>query len=108
MEAKVRVLSDPARRLTKAFAESKTKLAATLVVATLLQTRAPTGKRGGPAAGLLLSSPTMFQVMGVTVSAASAASGARRAQTSRTRTERFRRIAAGSFSCRVARPIAAC
>src|SRR5262245_16445448 len=72
MEAMLIVLSEPARRLTFAFAESNTKLTATLVVATLLQTRAPTGKRCGPAAGLLLSRPTMFHVTGVTVSVAKA------------------------------------
>ena len=64
--------SDPARRLTLAFAESQFQLTATLVVATLLQTRAPTGKNFGPAVGLLLSRPTTFQVRGVTVSVACA------------------------------------
>src|SRR5438034_4156112 len=66
------VLSDPARRLTFALAESNTKLTATLVVATLLQTRVPTGKNRGPEVGLLLSRPITFQVRGVTVSAACA------------------------------------
>jgi hypothetical protein len=50
-----------------AFAVSQVQLTATLLVATLLQTRAPTGKNLGPAAGLLLSSPTTFHVRGVTV-----------------------------------------
>src|SRR6478752_5991739 len=67
------VLSEPARRLTLALAESQTKLTATFVVAVVLQTRAPTGNRCGPVAGLLLSSPMTFQVSGVTFNAADAA-----------------------------------
>jgi hypothetical protein len=51
-----------------AFAESQTQVTRTFVVATLLHTRAPMGNRLGPAAGLLLSSPMTFQVIGVTVS----------------------------------------
>ena len=39
-------------------------LRSTFVVATLLQTRVPTGKNRGPEVGLLLSRPTTFQVTG--------------------------------------------
>ena len=53
--------------MTYALAESQDHVTATFVVATLLQTRAPTGKFFGPAAGLLLSSPTTFHVIGVAV-----------------------------------------
>ena len=63
------------------FAESQTQLAVTLVMAALLQTRAPTGKDFGPLTGLLLSSPTTLNVIGLTVSAASAKLGASRART---------------------------
>jgi len=58
-----------------AFDESHTQLTNTLEVATLLQTRTPTGKRYGPLAGVLLSRPIMFHVMGVTVSVVAAATG---------------------------------
>jgi hypothetical protein len=68
--------SDPGRRLTKALGESQTKSTVTLVVAVVLQTRAPTGKNSGPVAGVLLSSPTMFQVSGVTDRAAAAGDAA--------------------------------
>jgi hypothetical protein len=67
--------------LTFAFAESQIQLTATLVVATLLQTRAPTGKSFGPEVGLLLSRPTTFQVIGVTVSVAWANIGTIRPKT---------------------------
>src|ERR1700686_4914423 len=67
--------SDPARRLMFALAESQTQLTATLVVAVELQTRAPTGKNRGPVAGLLLSSPITFHVMGVALRAAFAEAG---------------------------------
>jgi hypothetical protein len=63
------------------FAESHTQVAVTLVVATLLQTRAPIGKNFGPLAGVLLSSPTTLNVIGVTVSVALAKTGASRAST---------------------------
>src|SRR6185503_7482506 len=56
--------------------ESQTSCTETLLVAPVLQTRAPIGKFCGPAAGLLLSRPTTFQVSGVTLSVACAASGA--------------------------------
>jgi hypothetical protein len=46
-----------------------------LVAGVVLQTRAPIGKFCGPDAGLLLSSPTTFQVSGVTLSVASAIAG---------------------------------
>src|ERR1700693_2805714 len=78
---RVIVLSDPERRLTFAFAESQIQLTATLVVAALLQTRAPTGKSFGPDNGLLLSRPTTFQVIGVTVSVAWAKTGTNRPKT---------------------------
>ncbi len=55
-----------------------------LPVATLLQTRAPTGKFFGPVAGLLLSSPMTFHVSGVTVSAACANNGVASRQTKAT------------------------
>src|SRR5438105_1111031 len=87
-------LGDPARRLTFAFAESKTKFTATLVVATLLQMRAPTGKNRGPLGGLLLSSPTTFQVRGVIVKVGTAKSGRARtaeAVRARSRTDREQR-----------------
>src|SRR6266508_2761366 len=90
MAGRLMPLRERARRSTFAFAVSKTKLTATLVVATLLQTRAPTGKRCGPAAGLLLSRPMMFQVIGETVSVACAASGV--SSTKRTDVKRFKRI----------------
>ena len=67
--------SDPARRLMCGLAESQVQVALTLVVATLLQIRAPTGKCFGPLAGSLLSRPMTFQVIGVTVSAAWARAG---------------------------------
>src|SRR4051794_41002828 len=73
-------LGEPARRLTLALAESKTKLTATFVVATLLQTRAPTGKNRGPLGGLLLSRPTTFQETGAIVSVGTAKSGRARAR----------------------------
>src|SRR5207253_4869536 len=60
-------LSEPPRILIFAFAESHTRVTVTLVVATLLQTRVPTGKNVGPVVGLLLSRPMMFHVIGVTV-----------------------------------------
>ncbi len=47
--------------------ESHDHVTATFDVATLLQTWTPTGKSFGPAAGLLLSSPTTFHVIGVAV-----------------------------------------
>lgn len=72
MDGIVIVLSEPGRRLTFGLAESKTQFTATLVVATLLQTRAPTGKFLGPEVGLLLSSPITFHVIGVTVRVAEA------------------------------------
>jgi hypothetical protein len=64
------VSSDPLRRLIYdgVSGKSHTKLTiAVVVVAALLQTRAPTGKYFGPEPGLLLSNPMMFQVSGVTV-----------------------------------------
>src|SRR3569832_1710566 len=67
IEGSTSELGDPGRRFTFGFAESQTKLTETFVVATLLHTRAPTGKSLGPAAGLLLSRPTTFQVSGATV-----------------------------------------
>src|SRR6266566_489885 len=75
------MLSDPGRRLTFAFAESQIHLTSTFVVAILLQTRAPTGKSFGPDKGLLLSRPTTFQVIGVTVSVAWAETGTNRPKT---------------------------
>src|SRR5215212_6687393 len=72
MEEIVIGFSEPGRRLMNAFVESKTKFTATLVVATLLHTRAPTGKLFGPDSTSLLSRPTTFQVIGVIVSAACA------------------------------------
>src|SRR5947209_20503161 len=71
------VVSDPARRSTNGFVVSQTNVTATLAVATLLQMRVPTGKFAGPAAGLLLSSPTTFHAIGaaVNVVAACAATG---------------------------------
>src|SRR5438034_2392183 len=107
MAGRLMMLSEPARRLTFAFAESKRKLTATFVVATLLQTRAPMGKRCGPLAGLLLSRPMTFQVIGVTVSVAFAAMGAKmKAITSRA--ERFDGIGASPlFSCRFVNRFAA-
>src|SRR5512146_331498 len=88
MLASVIELSEPARRLMFAFAVSQVQLTATFVVATLLQTRAPTGKNSGPEAGLLLSSPTTFQVSGVTVSVAWAAIGKTRPAKPATSTRR--------------------
>src|SRR5882672_1990092 len=87
-------LGDPARRLTFPLAESKTKFTPTFVVATLLQTRAPTGKNRGPLGGLLLSRPTTFQETGVIVSVGTAKSGrarAREAVKARSRREREQR-----------------
>src|SRR6266446_7819519 len=81
MLARVIVLSEPERRLTLTFAESQFQLTPTLVVATLLQTRAPTGKSFGPEVGLLLSRPTTFHVIGVTVSVAWAKTGTNRPKT---------------------------
>ena len=62
--------NDPGRRLMLGFAESHDQTTDTPAVAALLQMRAPTGKRFGPVAGLLLSSPITFQVIGATVRAA--------------------------------------
>src|SRR3954468_17146510 len=78
------VLSEPARRSTKALAESQTKVTATLVVATLLQIRAPTGKFAGPVAGLLLSSPMTFHAIGATVNVVTACAAAGRRNASNT------------------------
>src|SRR3954452_68740 len=69
---------DPGRRLMFALGESQTHVAITFDVAALLQTRPPTGKNCGPAAGLLLSIPTTFHVMGVPVNVAVATAGANR------------------------------
>ena len=63
---------------------SLTPVTLTLVVATLLQTRAPTGKRCGPVAGLLLSRPMTFQLSGVTVREALAGTAVARASVKRT------------------------
>src|SRR5437763_9681306 len=82
MDAMLIEASDPARRLMLALGESQTQLTVTLEAAVVLQTRAPTGKKRGPVAGLLLSSPITFQVMGVTLSAAIACTGARNARAS--------------------------
>ena len=70
--------SDPGRRLMLALAESNDHATETFVVATLLQTRIPTGKSLGPEGGLLLSSPMVFQLIGVTVKVAPAGAAARR------------------------------
>src|SRR3954469_11049306 len=78
------VLSEPARRSTKALAESQTKVTATLVVATLLQMRAPTGKFAGPVAGLLLSSPMTFHAIGEAVNVVAACAAAGRSNASNT------------------------
>src|SRR5215472_3055092 len=75
------LLNEPGRRLTFAFGESQFQLTVTLVVATLLHTRAPTGKFFGPDGGLLLSRPMTFQVIGVTVSVACANIGTNRPRT---------------------------
>ncbi len=85
------VLSEPVRRLTFALAESNTKFTATLVVATLLHTRAPTGKLCGPAVGLLLSRPITFQVIGETVRVACAEARGSSPAMSATRARRKRR-----------------
>src|SRR5436309_1636845 len=69
-------VSDPARRSTNGFAESHTNVTVTLVVATLLHTRAPTGKFAGPVAGLLLSRPTTFHAIGATVNVVAACAAA--------------------------------
>jgi hypothetical protein len=63
------VVNVPGRLLMKAFAESQTTVAVTLVAGAspVLQTRAPTGKLFGPTLTLLLSKPMIFQVMGVIV-----------------------------------------
>ena len=73
------VLSDPGRRLMLGLAESHDHTTETALVATSLQTRAPTGKWFGPAAGLLLSRPMTFQVIGVAVSVANAGDAERKA-----------------------------
>src|SRR6185369_15500603 len=80
----VKVLGDPVRRLTFAFALSQMWLTATLVVATSLQTRAPTGKNFGPDVGLLLSRPMTFHVSGVTVRFAKAGNAKMKARTTHT------------------------
>jgi hypothetical protein len=77
MDGIVIVLSEPGRRLMFGLTESQFQTTATEAVATLLQTRTPTGKWLGPEAGLLLSSPITFQVMGPTFSVALAGAAAR-------------------------------
>src|SRR3954451_10466779 len=78
------VVSEPARRSTNGFAVSHTNVTATLVVATLLQMRAPTGKFAGPVAGLLLSSPMTFHAIGVAVNVVAACAAAGRSNASNT------------------------
>src|SRR5258708_28408279 len=88
------VIGYPARRLTYALAEANTKLAATLVVAVLLQIRVRTGKNRGREVGLLLSRPTTFHETGVTVRVGAAYAGSDRNNPARriTRATRRRRV----------------
>src|SRR5262245_65315438 len=58
-----------------ALAEVNAKVTPMFVAALVVHTRAPTGKFLGPDAGLLLSRPMMFHVIGVTVNAACATAG---------------------------------
>ena len=55
--------------------QTKTAVTALAVVEPVAHTRAPTGNRLGPLAGLLLSSPMTFQVRGVTVRTTAASAG---------------------------------